>query len=51
MSAVVLATAAWTYVIFTYLLTVGLIVGYAVWTARRGRKVGAQLPPEDRRWM
>jgi heme exporter protein CcmD len=39
------------YVWFAYGLTVGLIVAYAVYTIRRGRAVGRQLPPEDRRWM
>lgn len=48
---VVLAEAsAWTYVGITYAATVGLIGGYAAWIIRRGRKIGRQLPPEERTW-
>lgn len=48
---VVLAEAsAWSYVTVTYVVTVGLIGGYAAWILRRGRKVGRQLPPEERTW-
>lgn len=39
------------YVWAAYGLTIGLIVAYAVFTIRRGRAVGKNLPPEDRRWM
>jgi hypothetical protein len=48
---VVLAEAsAWTYVTVTYAATIGLLGGYTAWILRRGRKVGRQLPPEDRTW-
>jgi hypothetical protein len=48
---VVLAEASpWTYVGFSYALTVGMIGGYAAWVIRRGRKIGKQLPAEDRKW-
>jgi hypothetical protein len=47
----VLAEAsAWTYVAFSYGLTVALIGGYSAWIIQRGRKIGRQLPPEDRKW-
>ena len=39
------------YVWAAYGLTVGLIAAYAVFTIRRGRSVGKNLPPEERRWM
>ncbi|MCB0986668.1 MAG: hypothetical protein H6519_06220 [Microthrixaceae bacterium] len=39
------------YVYGSYALVVGLLAAYAVFTIRRGRAVGRQVPPEDRRWM
>ena len=39
------------YVYGSYALAVGSLAGYAVYTIRRGRAVGRQVPPEDRRWM
>jgi heme exporter protein D len=39
------------YVAAGYLLTLVALVGYAVAVIVRGRKLGAQLPPEERRWM
>jgi hypothetical protein len=52
MSGAVLAvTNAWTYVAFAYLAVFGLIGGFALWVIVRGRKVGRQLPPEERSWM
>lgn len=41
----------WAYVASAYGLTIAVLVAYAVWTIARGRRVGRQLPPEDRRWM
>ncbi|NLD75333.1 MAG: heme exporter protein CcmD [Acidimicrobiales bacterium] len=38
------------YVWVAYGLVVVLISAYAVFTIRRGRAVGKQLPPEERRW-
>jgi hypothetical protein len=51
MSAGLLAvTNAWTYVAFAYLAVFGFILGFAAWVIVRGRKVGRQLPPEERTW-
>lgn len=44
-------TDSWGYVIAAYALVVVVLVLYAAWTIVRGRRVGRQLPPEDRRWM
>ncbi len=44
-------TSAWTYVAVTYGAATVLIVGYAGWVIQRGRKVGRQLPPEERKWL
>lgn len=41
----------WSYVGAAYGAVFGLIALYTGWTIRRGRKLGSQLPPEDRRWM
>lgn len=41
---------SWPYVVAAYLAVVGLIVAYATWVIVRGRQVGRQLPPEERRW-
>lgn len=47
----VLAEASpWTYVGLAYGVTVGMIGGYTAWVLKRGRKIGRQLPPEDRKW-
>lgn len=51
MIAMVLATSEWTYVGWAYGVVVGALVVFAVWTIARGRRVGRQLPPEDRRWL
>ena len=50
MGTVLAATSAWTYVGVTYGATVVLIGGYAASIVQRGRKVGRQLPPEERKW-
>ena len=42
---------SWGYVIATYLVAILLLVGYAISVIWRGRRVGAKLPPEERRWM
>ena len=44
------ATDPWAYVAFAYLAVFGLIIGFAAWVMVRGRKVGRQLPPEERTW-
>jgi hypothetical protein len=41
----------WAYVAGAYGDVISVLVAYAVWTIVRGRRVGRQLPPEDRRWM
>jgi hypothetical protein len=41
---------AWSYVAAAYLICFGSILGYAAWMVLRGRKIGRQLPPEERRW-
>jgi hypothetical protein len=52
MSALLLAAVpnAWAYVAFAYLTVFGFVIGFAVWVLVRGRKVGQQLPPEERTW-
>ena len=39
------------YVWASYVVAVVVLAAFAVATIVRGRKVGRQLPPEDRRWM
>ncbi len=52
MSTAILALEnEWAYVGGSYGLVIGLIAAYAVWTIRRGRKIGKQLPPDQRRWL
>ena len=53
MIALVLADVAreWSYVVASYGVVVGVLLAYCAWVILRGRKVGRQLPPEDRRWM
>jgi hypothetical protein len=41
----------WGYVTATYLLAFVVLVAYAALVIIRGRRVGRQVPPEDRRWM
>lgn len=41
----------WGYVAGAYGLVVAVLVAYAAWTIVRGRRIGRQLSPEDRRWM
>jgi hypothetical protein len=52
-TATVLAELAggWGNVTAAYVLVIGAIVAYAVFVIVRGRRVGRQLPPEERRWM
>ncbi len=51
--AMLLATESneWAYVASAYGLVIIVLVAYAAWTIARGRRVGRQLPSEDRRWM
>lgn len=41
----------WGYVVAAYGVAIALLGGFALATIIRGRRVGRQLPPEDRRWM
>lgn len=41
----------WSYVIFGYVCTFVLVIGLAVRTVVRGRRLSRQLPPEQRRWL
>jgi uncharacterized membrane protein YedE/YeeE len=41
----------WLYVGGSYGLVAVITAGYAAWTIIRGRRVGRQLPPGERRWM
>lgn len=41
----------WGYVAGAYGLVVAVLVLYAAYTIARGRRIGRQLPPEERRWM
>ena len=50
MSTVLAVENSWPYVIAAYLVVFGLIIAYAAWVIVRGRRVGRQLPPEERRW-
>lgn len=51
MIAVLLAASEWAYVTWSYLVVVGTLVLFAVWTILRGRRLGRRLPPEERRWL
>lgn len=42
---------AWWYVAAGYGVTFAVLIAYAAWTIVRGRRLGRQLPPEDRRWL
>lgn len=58
MSAVVAVTSVlaelkggWGNVVASYALVIAAIVAYAVYVIVRGRRLGRQVPPEERRWM
>lgn len=54
MTATIVASAIpneWAYVAGAYGVTIGSLGLLAVWTIIRGRRVGRQLPPDERRWM
>ena len=42
---------SWGYVTATYVIAIVALVAYAAWVIFRGRRVGRQLPPDERRWM
>lgn len=41
----------WIYVFWGYGLAAVLLVSYAVWVVRRGRKLTPQVPPDRRRYV
>lgn len=55
MTALLLANTTganeWAYVALAYVVVVLAIVAYVGYVVTRGRRLGRQLPPEDRRWM
>lgn len=53
MIALLLAAAdnEWNYVAAAYVIVAVALLAYAVWVILRGRRVGRQLPPDERRWM
>ena len=38
------------YLALAWGVSLGVLGGYAVHLVRRGRRLAAQVPPEDRRW-
>lgn len=38
------------FIVFSYVLTLGGMAVYAGWVVRRGRRLAARLPEEDRPW-
>lgn len=41
----------WQYVVPGYVIAFGLIGIYSVWVVRRGRKLAAELPDQERRFL
>jgi len=41
----------WGNVVASYALVIAAIAAYAVYVVVRGRRLGRQVPPEERRWM
>ncbi len=41
---------SWGYVTATYVIAIVTLVAYAISVIVRGRRVGRQLPPDERRW-
>lgn len=41
----------WAYVGAGYGISAVVLIGYVVRTLRRARRLAAQLPPDQRRWM
>lgn len=50
-AAAVVVAGAWGYVAGAYAVVFGVLVAYVTFVILRGRKVGRQVPPEERRWM
>ena len=50
MIAVLLAASEWPSIIAAYVVVFGALIAYAAWVIVRGRRIGRQLPPEERRW-
>lgn len=49
--AVIALENGWQFVVPGYLITFGLIAAYAVWVVQRGRRLSAELPEEERRFL
>lgn len=41
----------WRYVLGSYVLVVGLLVGYVAWVILRARRVARHLPADERTWL
>ena len=41
----------WGYVIASWGVTAAVVGGYAAVVITRGRRLSAQVPPDERRWM
>ncbi len=50
MIAVLLAASGWNYVTAAYVVVFATLIAYSAWVIVRGRRVGRQLPAEERRW-
>lgn len=51
MTTLVLAQNEWAYVAGGYGITVGALVLFTIATILKGRRVGRQVPVEERRWL
>lgn len=47
----VLAQNEWAYIAGGYGAAVGVLVLFTISTIIRGRRIGRQVPPEERRWL
>ena len=44
-------SGSWPYVVGSWAISAGVIVGYTVSLIRRGRRLSRDVAPESRRWM
>ncbi len=51
MTAVLLAASEWSYVTLAYGVVIVTLVASAAFVIVRGRRVGQQLPAQERRWL
>jgi hypothetical protein len=47
----IVAASAWSFVAGAYSLVLVVLLAYVVRTVVLGRRLGRNLPPEERRWM